>query len=93
MHTLPSTLPQTLAKQNGPTSRSGVHSKSMRSPGFTCRRKRTLLMPANSGVEPLTLSANSTQQVCAAISHWMTPGTIGLPGKWPLRKYSSPRTV
>ena len=30
MHTLPSTLPQTFAKQNGPTSRSGVHSKSMR---------------------------------------------------------------
>lgn len=34
MHTLPSTLPQTFAKQNGPTSRSGVHSKSMRSPGL-----------------------------------------------------------
>ena len=44
------------------------------------------------GVQPSAAPlASSTQALWAIISHWMTPGTTGLPGKCPWRKYSSPR--
>ena len=61
--------------------------------GFTGLLKRTLFMLENMGVTShIWPSASSTQAPCAIISQRMTPGTTGLPGKWPFRNHSSPLT-
>ena len=36
---------------------------------------------------------DSYLNVTAIISHWITPGTIGIPGKCPCKNHSSPFTV
>ena len=62
------------------------------SPGRSGFLNLTLFSPVYMGVASFASEMSSTA-ACAIISHWMTPGTMGLPGKCPCRKNSSPLTV
>ena len=47
-------------------------------------------MPVRSGRLSLSSSNQRPQAVCATLSQLTTPGTIGSPGKCPLKNHSSP---
>ena len=88
---LPLTRPSPFAKQNGPRLSSCAAMEYDRIARLYLPFKAHLIQTGvERGVFPLTASTSSTQQVCAIISHWMTPGTTGLPGKWPCKNHSSP---
>src|SRR5207245_9471321 len=74
---------------------SNVASKRAVSPGLTMRLKRISSMPAKRP-SPSRYSGSAmaiTVAAWASDSTRITPGTIGLPGKWPFRYHSSPVKV
>ena len=62
------------------------------SPGFAIARNLALSMPVYTAVLPRNsgMESSATPPTCASASRRNTAGMIGLPGKWPWKKNSSP---
>src|SRR6476646_1941114 len=86
----PSTVAFALPRPTGPRTVSTTQSSVSVSPGRTTRLNLRSSMPAKSASFPWFSGCESTATAphCASASTILTPGMIGLPGKWPAQSSS-----
>ena len=87
---MPPTLATALPYPTGPYCSTSSQDSSSTSPGTTCCLKRQFFTPPKMASLPLFSGREraATAPVWARASRMSTPGMMGCPGKWPVKKGS-----